>query len=438
MGSMELNDIKYTSPSGKEFSFVFDNVSKETDLKTAIFTFPEKDGAYVQSLGRGGRRFPLTCIFTGELCMQKADEFEAALEERGIGSLRHPVYGTRAVVPTGTIKREDGLVTEVNTSTVTVTFSETNTDKEILQSVTESSSDITAAAEVFVDNAIDEFAASISLTSAPEVLQVENLCKDSAKIICDNIDNFADMVATKKNFNLNDITNGAYKAMRKIVNSATAPINDIRGYAATVLKLMRLPATIVCMPGEIITAYANMVRDIVKKFKNDPFGEKKVRNQYAVMKLSLQGAICAICEGTTFACGQSSSSSAGGSSDGSQDGFSSREDAITAAEKVQEIFEAVKEKLDSEVGKDVLIETSESYSALLEVYQKTVALVLNTAFSLRKRRVIVLGRDRQIIELLAELYGDIDSHIDEFIIDNNLMLDELKVLPMGKEVAYYV
>ena len=435
---MELNDIKYTSPSGKEFSFVFDNVSKETDLKTATFTFPEKDGAYVQSLGRGGRRFPLTCIFTGELCMQKADEFEAALEERGIGSLRHPVYGTRAVVPTGTIKREDGLVTEVNTSTVTVTFSETNTDKEILQSVTESSSDITAAAEVFVDNAIDEFAASISLTSAPEVLQVENLCKDSAKIICDNIDNFADMVATKKNFNLNDITNGAYKAMRKIVNSATAPINDIRGYAATVLKLMRLPATIVCMPGEIITAYANMVRDIVKKFKNDPFGEKKVRNQYAVMKLSLQGAICAICEGTTFACGQSSSSSAGGSSDGSQDGFSSREDAITAAEKVQEVFEAVKEKLDSEVGKDVLIETSESYSALLEVYQKTVALVLNTAFSLRKRRVIVLGRDRQIIELLAELYGDIDSHIDEFIIDNNLMLDELKVLPMGKEVAYYV
>lgn len=437
MGIMELNDIKYTSPSGKEFSFVFDNVFKETDLKTATFTFPEKDGAYIQSLGRGGRRFPLTCIFTGELCMQKADEFEAALEERGIGSLRHPVYGTRAVVPTGTIKREDGLVTEVNTSTVTVTFSETNTNKEILQSVTESSSEISAAAEVFVDNAIDEFVASISLDSAPEVLQVENLCKDTAKIICDQIDDYADMVATKKNFNLNDITNGAYKAMRKIVNSATAPINDIRGYAATLLKLMRLPATIVSMPGEIITAYANMVRDIVKKFKNDPFGDNKVRNQYAMMKLSLHGAICAICEGTTFACGQSSSSD-GGLGDGTQDGFTSREDAITAAEKVQEVYETVKEKLDSEVGKDVMIETSESYSALLEVYQKSIALILNTAFSLRKRRVIVLGKDRQVIELLAELYGDVDSHIDEFIIDNNLMMDELKILPMGKEVAYYV
>ena len=70
---MELTDIKYTSPSGKEFTFVYENVSKETDLKTATFTFPEKDGAYIQSLGRGGRRFPLTCIFTGENCMKKAE-----------------------------------------------------------------------------------------------------------------------------------------------------------------------------------------------------------------------------------------------------------------------------------------------------------------------------------------------------------------------------
>ena len=111
---------------------------------------------------------------------------------------------------------------------------------------------------------------------------------------------------------------------------------------------------------------------------------------------------------------------------------------MNTAEKVEEIFEVVKSKLDEEVGKDVLVETSESYSALLEVYQKTVALVLNTAFSLRKRRVIILDRDRQLIELLAELYGDVDSHIDEFIIDNNLMMEELKILPMGKEVACYV
>lgn len=433
---MELNDIKYTSPSGKEFSFVFDNVSKETDLKTATFTFPEKDGAYIQSLGRGGRRFPLTCIFTGENCMQKADEFEAALEERGIGSLRHPVYGTRAVVPTGTIKREDGLVTEVNTSTVTVTFSETNTDKEILQSVTESSSDITKAADVFVDNCIDEVVANISLDSVPEVLQVQTICADSAKIICDNIDNYADDVATKSSrFNLNDFTNGAYRAIRKVVNNATAATNDIRGYSATVLKLMRLPATIVCAPMEIITSYSNMIKDIVKKFKNDPFGDKKIKNQYTMMKMSLQGAVCAICEGVTFACGQSSSSDGG---NGGQEGFKSREEAITAAEDLQDIFESVKDKLDEELDKDVLIETSESYSALLEVYQKTVALVLNTAFSLRKRRVVVLDRDRQVIELLAELYGDIDNHIDEFIIDNDLNIDEIGVLPMGKEVAYYV
>ena len=436
MENMELNDIKYTSPSGKEFTFAFENVSKETDLKTATFTFPEKDGAYIQSLGRGGRRFPMTCIFTGQDCMLQADEFEAALEEREIGSLRHPVYGERAVVPTGTIKRDDGLVTDINTSTVTITFSETDTDKEILQSVTESSSDITVSAEVFVDNAIDEVVASISLENASEVLQVQALSKDTAKSITDNIESFNDMVANKKNSaggvmqSLNDFTNGAYRAIRKVVNDSTKATNDIRSYAATVLKLLRLPATAVCAPMEIISAYSNMIKDIVKKFKNDPFGTKKVANQYAMMKLSLQGAICAICEGVTFACGQSSDASSGG--------FKSREEAIEAAEKLEDLFENVKTQLDKRIDEDILVEISGSYSALLTVYQKTVALVLNTAFSLRKRRIITLGRDRQIIELLAELYGDVDEHIDEFITDNNLMMDELKVLPMGKEVAYYV
>jgi hypothetical protein len=186
---------------------------------------------------------------------------------------------------------------------------------------------------------------------------------------------------------------------------------------------------------EIITSYSNMIKDIVKKFKNDPFGDKKIKNQYTMMKMTLQVAVCAICEGVTFACGQSSSSDGG---NGGQEGFKSREEAIAAAEDLQDIFESVKDKLDEELDKDVLIETSESYSALLEVYQKTVALVLNTAFSLRKRRVVVLDRDRQVIELLAELYGDIDNHIDEFIIDNDLNIDEIGVLPMGKEVAYYV
>ena len=74
----------------------------------------------------------------------------------------------------------------------------------------------------------------------------------------------------------------------------------------------------------------------------------------------------------------------------------------------------------------------------MDVVQSTIALILNTAFSLKKRRIIVLDRDRQVIELVAELYGEIDSHLDEFISDNDLNWNTIKVIPMGTEVAYYV
>ena len=74
----------------------------------------------------------------------------------------------------------------------------------------------------------------------------------------------------------------------------------------------------------------------------------------------------------------------------------------------------------------------------MDLVQSTIALILNTAFSLKKRRIIVLDRDRQVIELVAELYGEIDSHLDEFISDNDLNWNTIKVIPMGTEVAYYV
>jgi len=62
---------------------------------------------------------------------------------------------------------------------------------------------------------------------------------------------------------------------------------------------------------------------------------------------------------------------------------------------------------------------------------------MNVSLSLPMRRTITLDQDRQIIELVCELYGSPD-YIDKFISDNDLSADELEVLPMGREVTYHV
>ena len=149
----DLKEAVYTAPSGKKFSFHFDsNLSSETDLKTATFTFPERDGALVVPLGVGGRRFSFTCYFYGPKCKRDADQFEAGLKERGYGELQHPVYGTHKVVPTGTIGRNDDVVAGVGVSGVSVTFSETIVDSVVINSEVTSIDTINESSNSYYSN----------------------------------------------------------------------------------------------------------------------------------------------------------------------------------------------------------------------------------------------------------------------------------------------
>ena len=72
-----------------------------------------------------------------------------------------------------------------------------------------------------------------------------------------------------------------------------------------------------------------------------------------------------------------------------------------------------------------------------DVVSMSIQHIIECSFSLPNRKSIILGEDRQIIELVYELYGNLDK-LDEFIIDNNLNYNEIEVIPMGREVAYYV
>ena len=72
-----------------------------------------------------------------------------------------------------------------------------------------------------------------------------------------------------------------------------------------------------------------------------------------------------------------------------------------------------------------------------DVVFMSLRMMLNQSFNLDTRKIIKLGRDRQLVELLYELYGNLDR-VDEFIIDNKITYNELIILPMGREVAYYV
>ena len=115
----------YTSPSGIRLLFTYENVSKTVNKKTTGFEFPDANGTYVQDLGHTGRKYPLRIIFHGDDHDLESKAFESALLETGIGTLEHPLYGDKQVIPFGTITFRDNLKTAANQTIIDLVFWET-------------------------------------------------------------------------------------------------------------------------------------------------------------------------------------------------------------------------------------------------------------------------------------------------------------------------
>lgn len=439
----EITEAAYTSPSGKRIVFNFSpSVNRKTPLKTAEHTFPDVDGAEVQSLGLGGKKFPMTAIFDGADCMKNASEFEEALCERGFGFLEHPIYGKHAVVPTGEIERTDDLVSSLNESKVVVTFAETITDKAFPESEVAAIDELESAIDKFDTTAAETFAELIETDSIDDSMQLQSVLKIQSNSLFEGISKLASKSSNLKDKmkvlqKINELKNKA----QGIISSVDKIAANAQELAATLIQTARMPAALVTDVLAKIEGYATIVDSIVKNVKKDPFGNKAIKNQYAATSMIL-GSLVASCgfgvaqTASAAGSGASGASAEGGSTTGS---FKSRAAVLNAAESVTELFETYKTYMDSQIAKDAFVDSGEGYSALLQTIASSVQVMQEAAFNLPMTRIVKLGRDRQVIELLAELYGAEGFYrIDEFINDNHLNADEIVLIPMGREVHYYV
>jgi prophage DNA circulation protein len=494
-----IQEARYTSPSGKEITFGWETTERDTELKTGVFTFPGRDGANVQHQGAGARTFPLVCIFSGNDYTTKADEFEAMLIERGVAELQHPIYGTIKVKPVGHIKREDDPVKRLGEATVSVTFTETLTSEDAAELNEVAADSIDENYEEFSEAAAADFAESIAGydTEGPladtiggtraalagnisEQLAVQAALQTQTQSIIDNLQpmaasdkkGFADWLASAKE--LKDNIKNLYAKGKDIAAKIESVYVKALNIARLTLRLMKLPSTITVALAEKIKGYSTLTANLINQYKNDPFGAKNIKNAYATATLALTGATAAIASGSALTIAEiaaltgavpvspsrsmartletpGGATSAGGGESGDEDagsglgadtsrsaGTTSREEAVEAANRVAEFFETITAFQDTKIAQNVFVDAAPAaHIALSELVYNSIQLILNASFALPMQRTITLDRDRQVIELCAELYGTTD-YLDEFIIENNLNIDEIELLPMGKKVSYYV
>lgn len=455
----DISEAVYTAPSGKRIVFGYDSaLSRSTPLKTAEHTFPDVDGAEIQSLGLGGKKFPMTAIFSGGECLSLADEFEAALCERGYGTLEHPIYGKHTVVPTGSLDRSDDLVSALNESRVKVTFSETLTESLPLSELAAEDA-LDAAMNRYENVASSSFLDLIVTGSVDDELQLQgvmttqdnSLFKGITKLCekCSNIKEKQSLLQRLNEFKLN-VTSWVSK-----VDTLASKAQEI---ATVVIKAARLPSEIAIEGMAKIEGYSSVVKDLLNNVKMDPVGVNAIKNQFAATSTMVGAMVASLSFGVAKSAKEGTSANdeenenseiavnygSAGSSGSEVVGQSnagkilSRGDVFAIADAVAVQFEIYKDYIDGQVAKNAFVDTGESYEAVLETVIKSVQMLHEVAFDLPMARTIKLGKDRQLYELLCELYGKQGfDRADEFIMDNGLNADEIELIPMGREVRYY-
>lgn len=420
----------YTPQSGESFTFDFEDVSRVTEKRTTAFNFIGLNESYVQDNGYGSRKYALRCFFTGDNHDLDATKFEAALLEFGVGKLEHPFYGTFDVVPFGTITRSNGLVRGGNQSVVDCTFwtttgvvypsSDKSPENEVLAGVVEYR---TVSAEAYEDRMdVDGTTKQVKLRGTVNARLAtinETLAKPAATT-----------TAVLQEF----------RAWQLTINRS---INTLVGQplllAEQMFGLIQAPARAAGGIANRLVGYANYFRATAASVAGTPWlvpgaaaqprRQTQIANDWVTADMTAMHALVAMALAAVNA------------------EYRTRPEALSVAELLLselDLMAAWRDQgyaafTDSDLGSQInVVDDGRAWAAASNTIYRCAGFLVSLAFSLATERVIVLDRPRTVVDLCAELYGDVSHDTIGFLIrSNDLSGREILELPRGLEIVWY-
>lgn len=407
-----LKEAAATSPSGVRFVFDYENVSKSFDKKTTAFTFPDANGTYIQDLGHSGRRYPLRIIFSGSDHDIEAEQFETALQETGEWQLEHPIYKTINVVPFGTITQRDDLKTAANQSIIEVVFWET-IGLVYPSSQVDPASNIVTSIDEYNAAAANEFDSFTSLQSTVEKSTFKNTYLNTLNLVKDGLQQVAD---TQENVR---------KEFENIYDSITQSIDILVSTPVTLAfqseLFMQSPSRAITNIEARLSAYNNLIDSIITEDNpavpgNDSTNSNEFHKNDLYASTLITGSVLSVVNNIFF----------------------SKPEAIQAAELILNQLDSLIAWRDDNFQSLGQIDTGEAYQKLLESVSLTAGFLVEISFTLKQERRLTLDRNRTMIDLVGELYGEVDNQLDFFITSNSLTGSEILELPIGRQVVYYI
>ncbi len=412
----------YTSPSGARFEFDYEDLARSTSKRTASFEFARFNGTYVQSNGHGGREYPMKCIFSGPDCDTEAEAFENAVLEDGQGRLEHPLYGTFGAVPTGTVDRADKVLSSANEAIVEVTF------VDALGTVYPASGEdagllIVAGLDIYTEAASEQFADQVDVTT---VAAREGL-KDQVQRQLDALSLAMAPALAQKPIAQRQFQDALDTVGRSLDTLTTTPA----ALAAAVMGAIASPALAGAAVADVLAGYMTVAAGAQTQAGASP--ADYVPEGGAIPQSAIVTAGNAFQAGRLFASGALAAYSRAAAAGT----YAARPQAISAATA---LLQGMDEYVAwSDAGYPVLgqIDTGANYQALLDVVSMTAGFLVQTSFMLAAERRLTLARPRTLLDLAAELYGQVDEQLDRMIDDNDFTGDEILLIPTGTTVVYY-
>lgn len=410
-----IKQAAWTSPSGKRFVWIFENVSVNLDKKGSAWEFPDSNGqTFVQDLGVSGRRFPMRMIFSGADHDLEADIFLDALSETGISKLEHPRYGEHDVAIIGTISERDDLKTAANQTIFEFTawktirdlydFSNKNLAAEVLRK-TELFNEVSAAA----------LAAKTELDNVAEIVTLRDKYRATLTRVSTTLAPLYDSVS--------ELQQAASAVEQSISQGLNTLVGEPLLYAQQLIILMNFGARAELLITNKLNGYENMAKSIIDQLSGTVSGDELGNNQNNSFQTDDLVALSAVT-------GQALSII---SSD-----FVNQQEAILAADNLLSLFDEVVVWRDQNYENLGQIDEGDAYQAALEVVQTAAGYLIEESFALPQQRSLVLTGERTLIDLAGELFGEIDSRLDQLIIDNQLIGDEIFLIPKGRQIFYYL
>ena len=400
-----LREAAYTSPSGTRIVFQYEDVQRGFDKRTAAFDFVDVDGTYVQDSGTSSDKFPLRIFLWGDDYDLEAERFEDLLRERGTGSLEHPIYGTVDVVPFGAVTRNDNLKRAANQAIIEVTFWQT-IGLVFPTAQTDPGANVLSQVEAFNTAIAQEFEDGTNLADATTAASFRQQYDDALQ----SVDEFLAPVASAV-----DTVQNQFDAINTSINQGIDTlIAQPLDLAFQTVQLIQSPARAIQSIQARLEAYGNLAERIVGG--GNSTNETNFRGADLVASGAVSGSIV--------------------SSVNNQ--FETRTQALDTATQLIEQFDTVNTWREENFTAVDVVDTGASYQALQQAVAVAAGFLVEIAFDLQQERRLVLTRNRNMIELCAELYGETDSRLDFFINSNDLSPSEIIELPAGREVVYYV